>query len=307
MTAHRPAQIVRLSAIVISGAASLCLTFAAGAYIVNHMPELGPPPAHDQAEPTATPNPGPHRPFSLEDSAPHAGVELAMSFGAPTLTTERSEPAATRTPITAQQSGVGARPANSPLTGRVGIGGTYVGAQVAPPRSDSVSFTVDTNLVTVAAKYLGLTPDPAAVTALHTEFDARRGGGVRIVGPRPRQPHAAGRGNGHRTSRDPQRRDPRHYYGIGRRRRRRRSTAVLDRGHPGYRRRVTPPHGTSSGAYDFCVVGGGIVGVATAHRLLTEYPDASLVLIEKEAALGAHQTGHNSGVIHSGIYYPRTV
>ncbi|WP_131816808.1 MULTISPECIES: hypothetical protein [Nocardia] len=175
MTAHRPAQIVRLSAIVISGAASLCLTFAAGAYIVNHMPELGPPPAHDQAEPTATPNPGPHRPFSLEDSAPHAGVELAMSFGAPTLTTERSEPAATRTPITAQQSGVGARPANSPLTGRVGIGGTYVGAQVAPPRSDSVSFTVDTNLVTVAAKYLGLTPDPAAVTALHTEFDARRG------------------------------------------------------------------------------------------------------------------------------------
>lgn len=70
---------------------------------------------------------------------------------------------------------------------------------------------------------------------------------------------------------------------------------------------MTPPHGTSSGAYDFCVVGGGIVGVATAHRLLTEYPDASLVLIEKEAALGAHQTGHNSGVIHSGIYYPRTV
>ncbi|MEV0771501.1 L-2-hydroxyglutarate oxidase [Nocardia salmonicida] len=67
---------------------------------------------------------------------------------------------------------------------------------------------------------------------------------------------------------------------------------------------MTPPHGTSSGAYDFCVVGGGIVGVATAHRLLTEYPDASLVLIEKEAALGAHQTGHNSGVIHSGIYYP---
>ncbi|MFD4441173.1 L-2-hydroxyglutarate oxidase [Nocardia sp. NPDC058519] len=64
------------------------------------------------------------------------------------------------------------------------------------------------------------------------------------------------------------------------------------------------PRGTSSGAYDFCVVGGGIVGVATAHRLLTEHPGASLVLIEKEASLGAHQTGHNSGVIHSGIYYP---
>ncbi|MFD3596336.1 L-2-hydroxyglutarate oxidase [Nocardia sp. NPDC058640] len=62
--------------------------------------------------------------------------------------------------------------------------------------------------------------------------------------------------------------------------------------------------GTSSGAYDFCVVGGGIVGVATAHQLLTRFPGASLVLLEKESALGAHQTGHNSGVIHSGIYYP---
>lgn len=59
-----------------------------------------------------------------------------------------------------------------------------------------------------------------------------------------------------------------------------------------------------SPTYDFCVLGGGIVGVATAHRLLTEFPGASLVLVEKEATLGAHQTGHNSGVIHSGIYYP---
>ncbi|MGW0326621.1 hypothetical protein [Nocardia sp. NPDC003183] len=175
MTAHRPAQIVRLSAIIFSGAASLCLTVAAGAYIVNHMPELAPPPT-EFAGPAATPNPGHHRPFSIEDSAPRVGgVELAMSFGAPTLSTERSDPAATRTPITAQQSGVGARPGNSPLTGRVGIGGTYVGAQVTPPRSDTVAFTVDTNLVTVAAKYLGLAVDPAAVTALHTEFDARRG------------------------------------------------------------------------------------------------------------------------------------
>ena len=175
VTAHRPAQLVRLSAIVLSGAASLCLTVAAGAYIVNHMPELAPPPG-EFAEPAATPNPGHHRPFSVEDSAPRVGeVELAMAFGAPTLSTERSAPAATRTPITAHQSGVGARPGNSPLTGRVGIGNTYVGAQVTPPRSDTVAFTVDTNLVTVAAKYLGLTPDPAAVTALHTQLDARRG------------------------------------------------------------------------------------------------------------------------------------
>lgn len=56
--------------------------------------------------------------------------------------------------------------------------------------------------------------------------------------------------------------------------------------------------------YDYCVIGGGIVGLATAHRILQERPGASLVVLEKERVLAAHQTGHNSGVIHSGIYYP---
>ena len=60
---------------------------------------------------------------------------------------------------------------------------------------------------------------------------------------------------------------------------------------------------TVAGAYDFCVVGGGIVGLATAMALLERNPGASLVLLEKETALATHQTGHNSGVIHSGIYY----
>jgi len=55
--------------------------------------------------------------------------------------------------------------------------------------------------------------------------------------------------------------------------------------------------------YDFCVVGGGIVGLATAMTLLQRNPGATLVLLEKEHALAMHQTGHNSGVIHSGIYY----
>jgi len=55
--------------------------------------------------------------------------------------------------------------------------------------------------------------------------------------------------------------------------------------------------------HDFCVVGGGIVGLATAMALLDRHPGASLVLLEKERALAMHQTGHNSGVIHSGIYY----
>ncbi|MFE3793109.1 L-2-hydroxyglutarate oxidase [Nocardia tengchongensis] len=55
--------------------------------------------------------------------------------------------------------------------------------------------------------------------------------------------------------------------------------------------------------YDYCVIGGGIVGVATAHRILERHPGASLLLVEKAGELGLHQTGHNSGVIHSGIYY----
>lgn len=51
------------------------------------------------------------------------------------------------------------------------------------------------------------------------------------------------------------------------------------------------------------VVGGGIVGLATAHRFLTRHPGLRLTLLEKESRLAAHQTGHNSGVIHSGLYY----
>jgi L-2-hydroxyglutarate oxidase LhgO len=54
---------------------------------------------------------------------------------------------------------------------------------------------------------------------------------------------------------------------------------------------------------DVAVVGGGIVGLATAWRLLEREPRLSIVLLEKEAEPGAHQTGHNSGVIHSGLYY----
>src|SRR5258705_8167353 len=55
--------------------------------------------------------------------------------------------------------------------------------------------------------------------------------------------------------------------------------------------------------YHYCVVGGGIVGAATALRILEARPGSSLVLLEKETTPARHQTGHNSGVIHSGIYY----
>jgi L-2-hydroxyglutarate oxidase LhgO len=55
--------------------------------------------------------------------------------------------------------------------------------------------------------------------------------------------------------------------------------------------------------YDVGIVGGGIVGLATALALTERVPRARLAILEKEARLAAHQTGHNSGVIHSGIYY----
>src|ERR1700682_3325555 len=54
---------------------------------------------------------------------------------------------------------------------------------------------------------------------------------------------------------------------------------------------------------DFLIVGGGIVGLATAYRLGQRLPGASVTLLEKEDSVGQHQTGHNSGVLHSGLYY----
>lgn len=54
---------------------------------------------------------------------------------------------------------------------------------------------------------------------------------------------------------------------------------------------------------DIAIIGGGIVGLATAYHLSGQYPDRRLVVLEKEDQVAAHQTGRNSGVIHSGIYY----
>src|SRR5689334_8880302 len=54
---------------------------------------------------------------------------------------------------------------------------------------------------------------------------------------------------------------------------------------------------------DIAIIGGGIVGLATARELLLRRPGLKLAVLEKEVTLGQHQTGHNSGVIHSGIYY----
>ena len=55
--------------------------------------------------------------------------------------------------------------------------------------------------------------------------------------------------------------------------------------------------------YDIAIVGGGIVGMSTAYKIQKKYPKLNLIILEKEKELAFHQTGRNSGVIHSGLYY----
>ena len=54
---------------------------------------------------------------------------------------------------------------------------------------------------------------------------------------------------------------------------------------------------------DICIIGGGILGLATSLRLLEARPDLDIVILEKETTVASHQTGHNSGVLHAGLYY----
>lgn len=55
--------------------------------------------------------------------------------------------------------------------------------------------------------------------------------------------------------------------------------------------------------YDCCIIGAGIIGLATAFKLLQRKPGLRILILEKENSVAAHQTGHNSGVVHSGVYY----
>lgn len=63
----------------------------------------------------------------------------------------------------------------------------------------------------------------------------------------------------------------------------------------------TSPDGTT--AYDVAVVGAGLIGLATAYQLLERRPGLGVVVIDKEAHIAAHQSSHNSGVLHAGVYY----
>ncbi|CAK9295814.1 unnamed protein product, partial [Gordionus sp. m RMFG-2023] len=59
----------------------------------------------------------------------------------------------------------------------------------------------------------------------------------------------------------------------------------------------------SNNRYDLAIVGGGIIGLATAQEMISRYPTMKIVVVEKEGELASHQSGHNSGVIHAGVYY----
>ena len=65
----------------------------------------------------------------------------------------------------------------------------------------------------------------------------------------------------------------------------------------------SPAGAPAGGPVDVAIVGGGIVGLATALRLLEQRPDLRLVILERESELAMHQSGHNSGVVHAGLYY----
>src|SRR5262252_5649997 len=63
------------------------------------------------------------------------------------------------------------------------------------------------------------------------------------------------------------------------------------------------PQVTLTVVRNFAIIGGGIVGLATAYRLSERFPGARIRVLEKEAGVARHQTGHNSGVLHCGLYY----
>ena len=72
---------------------------------------------------------------------------------------------------------------------------------------------------------------------------------------------------------------------------------------PGFRGWQCPRTQAMSKRYDLIVIGGGIVGLSVAREATRQFPGLQLAVLEKEECVGTHQSGHNSGVIHSGVYY----
>ena len=65
----------------------------------------------------------------------------------------------------------------------------------------------------------------------------------------------------------------------------------------------TPHSSSPDHQYDIVIIGAGIVGLSTAWQMKNKYPDKRIAVLEKESSVALHQTGHNSGVIHAGVYY----
>ena len=66
---------------------------------------------------------------------------------------------------------------------------------------------------------------------------------------------------------------------------------------------LTPHFSSPDHQYDIVIIGAGIVGLSTAWQMKNKYPDKRIAVLEKESSVALHQTGHNSGVIHAGVYY----
>lgn len=180
MAAHKPAQIARHAAIVLAGAASLSLTVVSGAYIVHQMADTHRAAGEMAAAPSAT----------IPDIVINSSPELSDAV----LTGESRDLPALFARFPAETTDTTGKipeshadsPTTSPaeISGKLRLGSTYVGAQVAPGRPNSVAFTVDTNAVTVLSDFLlaepvrerlGIHADPDGVTQLRTEVDTHNG------------------------------------------------------------------------------------------------------------------------------------
>ncbi|MBF6178691.1 hypothetical protein [Nocardia otitidiscaviarum] len=181
---RRAAQILRHTAVVGAGMASIGLTVAAGTYIANELPGaqrpdtvIAAPPAPPHPRGGTGTVPGlPERPVVTPIAEK---IELASLFGPLTDSPTQSAVTAARPSILTS----GQQPADGPgLAGRIRVGDTFVGAQVVPDPRNSVAITVDTNvfgtvadLVLPATRGDGIDLGPAGTTRLHTELDTKSG------------------------------------------------------------------------------------------------------------------------------------
>jgi hypothetical protein len=175
VTSHKPAQVIRHTAIVLAGTASLSLTVVAGAYIVNQMADTHRAGSELSAPPTST----------VQNTTADIGTtvsETLLSGGSRDLPALLVRPAADSPAASSNIAEPHADPVvrTAGLAGKLRLGTTYVGAQLASIRADTIAFTVDTNALTGLSDFLlsapiqeqrGVDADPAATTRVRTELD----------------------------------------------------------------------------------------------------------------------------------------